>query len=59
MTPYWTRLVAGGLMCVMAGCTTVRDTATVEGCAPDAEPANPNFTLEDMNGNDSATTRAR
>jgi peroxiredoxin len=52
MSKRWARLAAGAAMCVITGCATVRDTATVEGCARDAKPANLNFTLKDMNGND-------
>jgi peroxiredoxin len=52
MSKGWMRLAASAAILAVTGCAAVRDTATVEGCAPDAKPANLNFTLEDMNGND-------
>lgn len=39
---------------LLAGCSGISDTASVEGCAPDAAPANLNFTLKDMHGQDVA-----
>ena len=54
MSKSWTRAVAIGAVVALGGCSSVRDTASVAGCSPDAKPANLNFTIKDMNGNDVA-----
>lgn len=48
------RLAAAVAIFALAGCSGARDTATVAGCAPDAKPANLDFTIKDMDGNDVA-----
>jgi peroxiredoxin len=59
MSKGWARLAATMAMIALTGCAAERDTATVAGCAPDAKPANLNFTLKDMNGNDVAFSASK
>ena len=54
MSNCWVRRAATAAIIAVAGCASVRDTATVAGCAPDAKPANLNFTVKDLDGNDVA-----
>src|SRR5919108_529097 len=50
----WARVAAVLGMISIAGCSSVRDTATVAGCAADVKPANLDFTIKDMDGKDVA-----
>jgi len=52
MSTRWTRFAAAAAIAAVAGCAAPKDTATVAGCAQDAKPANLNFTVEDLEGND-------
>jgi thiol-disulfide isomerase/thioredoxin len=54
MPTCWTRLAATAAIIAVTGCAAERDTATVAGCAPDAKPANLNFTVKDLDGKDVA-----
>ena len=59
MSKGWARLAASMAMIAVTGCAAERDTATVAGCAPDAKPANLNFTLKDLDGKDVALSASK